>query len=115
MKEDQRGVSLGAPQDAGLKWLWREEATEAVLDFPESTRVGCTALAEAARLRVGGGKARRMPGARRGRRVGQARLRLCSSSCVCFSFSGGLKGRAFSFATFPLSHFYFSVVWRIRG
>ena len=55
MKEDQRGVSLGAPQGAGLKWLWRE-ATEAVLDFPESTRVGCTALAEAARLRVGEGR-----------------------------------------------------------
>ena len=50
------------PRAPALRWLWKEEATESVLEFLESTRVVCRASAEVARARVdedrGGGAAR---------------------------------------------------------
>ena len=36
-----------------LRWLWKEDAVVAVVDFLEKTRVGCRALAEMVRARVG--------------------------------------------------------------
>ena len=42
--KDWQWEHLRAP---ALRWLWKEEATEAVLDFLESTRVGCRASASA--------------------------------------------------------------------
>ena len=44
------------PRTPTLRWLWKEEATEAVLEFLESMRVGRRASAEAARLRVDEGR-----------------------------------------------------------
>ena len=40
------------PRAPALRRLWREEATEAVLKFLESTRVGCRASAETTKLRM---------------------------------------------------------------
>ena len=40
------------PSAPALRWLWKKDATEVVLEFLESTRVGCRASAEMARARV---------------------------------------------------------------
>ena len=40
------------PRAPALRWLWKRDATGAVLEFLESTRVGCRASAEAARARA---------------------------------------------------------------
>ena len=37
VEEDRKGVPLGAPEGAALRWLWKEEATEAVIEFLEDT------------------------------------------------------------------------------
>ena len=36
-----------------LRWLWKDDAFGAVVDFLERARVGCRASAEMARARVG--------------------------------------------------------------
>ena len=70
------------------------EATEAVLKFLESTRVGCRASAETARLRMdedrGGGDV----WGEEGWRAGQARLRLCFCF-LCFFPSRWYEGMGF--------------------
>ena len=40
------------PRAPAQRWLWERDATGAVLEFLENTRVGCRASAEAARARV---------------------------------------------------------------
>ena len=51
LEKDWKGLPLG-PKAPALRRLWKGEATGAVLDFLESTRVGCRASAEMARLRM---------------------------------------------------------------
>ena len=76
VEENRRGLPLEHPRTPALRWLWKEEATEAVLEFLESTRVGCRASAEAARLRVDEGRDGEEVSGRRARRTGQARPRM---------------------------------------
>ena len=44
---------LNHPRAPALRWLWKEEAIEVVLEFLESTRVECRASTGMARARVG--------------------------------------------------------------
>ena len=44
------------PRAPALRWLWKDDAVGAVVDFLESTRVGSRASAEMARARVDGGR-----------------------------------------------------------
>ena len=57
LEKDWKGLPLG-PKAPALRWLWKEEATGAFLDFLESTRVGCGASAEMARVRTDGDRGR---------------------------------------------------------
>ena len=52
MEKDREECHWDRPRAPALRWLWREEATGAVLDFLESTRVGFRASAEMGRLEV---------------------------------------------------------------
>ena len=38
------------PRAPSVRWLWKEKATEAVLEFPEDTRVGCRVSSGRARV-----------------------------------------------------------------
>ena len=51
-KGSERSAHWEHSRAPALRWLWREAATGAVLDFLESTRVGCRVSAEISRLRV---------------------------------------------------------------
>ena len=40
------------PRAPALRWLWKDDAAGAIVDFLSSTRVGCRASAKMARFRV---------------------------------------------------------------
>ena len=40
------------PRAPALRWLWKDDAVEAVVEFLENTRVGCRASAEMATARM---------------------------------------------------------------
>ena len=46
-------MQAGAPEAPALRWLWREGAIRAVVDFLESTRVGCRESSGRARVDEG--------------------------------------------------------------
>ena len=49
VEKDWEGLPLGAPRAPSVRWLWKEETTEAVLEYLDETRVGCRASSGRAR------------------------------------------------------------------
>ena len=87
-----------------VRWLWKEEATEAVLSFLRDTRVGCISTRRKPREEDCDGMgqmARAM-----GKGVGQAHHR-CNFFCLLSFFSGGEDRRALFSFVFPLPTFFF--------
>ena len=41
------------PREPSVRWVWKEEATEGVLEYLEDTRVGCRVSSERARVDEG--------------------------------------------------------------
>ena len=72
------------PRTPALRWLWKDDAVGAVVDFLEGTRVGSRASAEVARGRVDEVRGEEAAWGGGGRRAGQARPRLMSFLCLSF-------------------------------
>ena len=74
------------PRAPALRWLWKDDAVGAVVEFLESTKVGSRASVELARARVGEDRdGEGVPGQERGGWAGPA-LGGCTFRCLFFSF-----------------------------